>query len=272
MCPTDEHQTGSTRPNFMASSPRPIGGENNILARLERDGKRAGTGKTWKNARLAWSILASILMLGLIGILSSLANDNLMLQRQPVLIEATALAPAPDTASAALPVKRNDALQANAATMLKLIAPIIAPASERVMVKADSSTIVPALVLIKPAVPAPESVTPLLVTIKANASALSLRTGALARSVVHKRVAKSSKGKAAPSRSLAATAKPRTITPAPAPHVKSAPIDSDVALLSAIIIHSSRHAKERVQQEALRCGAGKKCAPSAVGLSLTASD
>ncbi|MBC7455696.1 MAG: hypothetical protein H7335_18785 [Massilia sp.] len=265
MRPTDEHQAGPTRPNFMASSPRPIGGEDNILARLERDGKRAGTGKTWKNARLAWSILASILMLGLIGVLTSLANNNLMLQRQPVLIEATALAPAPDAASATLPTKGHDALQANAAT-LKLAAPIIAPAPARVMVKADNSTIVPALVLIKPAVPAPESVTPLLVAIKANASAPS------PRSVAHKRVAKSSKGKAAPSRLLAATAKPRTIASAPVPRVKPAPIDSDVALLSAIIIHSSRHAEERMQQEARRCGAGKKCAPSAVGLSLTASD
>ena len=263
MRPTDEHQAGPMRPNFMASSPRPIGGDDNILARLERDGKR-GTGKTWKNARLAWSVLASILMLGLIGVLASLANDNLMLQRRPVLIEATALAPAPDAASAARPTKGHDALQANAATTLKQAAPIIAPAPARVMVKADSSTIVPALVLIKPAVPAPESVTPLLVAIKANASAPS------PRSVVHKRVAKSSKAKAAPSRSLAATAKPRTITPAP--RVKPAPIDSDVALLSAIIIHSSRHAEERMQQEARRCGAGKKCAPSAVGLSLTAFD
>jgi hypothetical protein len=40
----------------------------------------------------------------------------------------------------------------------------------------------------------------------------------------------------------------------------TAEIDSDVALLSAILAHSSRHAAERAQQESCR---GKKCPPKA---------
>jgi len=258
--PTDEHQAGSTRPNFMASSPKPAGGEANILARLERDGKRGGFGKTWKNARLAWPIVASVLVIGLIGVLASLANNNLMLHRQPVLIEATALAPALQAAGAALPAKESDA-----------------PQPARVMVKADSSTEVPALVLLKPLAPPPESEKPLLAPIKPSASATSPpspspRSVAPARRAAHKRAAKNAKGKAAPARSLASTAKPRTVMPAPVPRVTPTAIDSDVALLSAIIIHSSRHSKERAQQEAIRCGAGKKCAPPAAKLSPTASN
>jgi hypothetical protein len=43
-----------------------------------------------------------------------------------------------------------------------------------------------------------------------------------------------------------------------------APADSDVALLSAIIMHASRHDGERAQmQAAARCPVGKKCAPPA---------
>ena len=280
MRPTDEHQAGSTRPNFMASSPRPAGGEDNILARLERDGKRGGFGKTWKNARLAWSIVASVLVIGLIGVLASLANDNLMQHRQPVLIDATALAPAPDAAGAAPPAKASDAPQPGAATAPMLAAAAIAPPPARVMVKAGSSTDVPALVLLTPPAPAPESEKTLPAPIKPDASALlppappALRSIAPARRAAHKRATKSAKSKAAPSRSLAGTAKPRTVrlAPAPMPQGKPTAIDSDVALLSAIIIHSSRHAGERAQQEAIRCGAGKKCSPSAAKLSPSTSD
>ncbi|MBC7455502.1 MAG: hypothetical protein H7335_17775 [Massilia sp.] len=280
MRPTDEHQAGSTRPNFMASSPRPAGGEDNILARLERDGKRGGFGKTWKNARLAWSVVASVLVIGLIGVLASLANDNLMLRRQPVLIEAVALAPAPGATGAAAPAKWRDAPQAGAATVPKLAAATIVPPPARIMVKADRSTEVPALVLLTPPVPSPASEKPLPVPIKPDASALSPpaspspRSVAPARHAAHKRANKSTKGKAAPSRSLASTAKPRTTISASAraPRVAPTAIDSDIALLSAIIIHSSRHAGERAQQEASRCGAGKKCAPSAARLAPTVSD
>ncbi|WP_143752602.1 hypothetical protein [Massilia psychrophila] len=83
--------------------------------------------------------------------------------------------------------------------------------------------------------------------------------------------------KPAPVRALVANAsRPKKSSSAPerAPAAALDPaVESDVALLSAIIIHSSRHAGERAQLEAARCGGGKKCALAPAPLtSLKATD
>jgi hypothetical protein len=62
---------------------------------------------------------------------------------------------------------------------------------------------------------------------------------------------------AAPARARKTTSATQSVRP------ELAAVDSDIALLSAIIMHASRHAGERAQIEAAQCGAGKKCAPPA---------
>jgi hypothetical protein len=81
--------------------------------------------------------------------------------------------------------------------------------------------------------------------------------------------------KPAPAKPVVAIAppRPRKQVAAPAAAPEPAAVDSDVALLSAIIMHASRHAAERAQLEAARCGAGKKCPPPADPMSsLKATD
>jgi hypothetical protein len=66
-----------------------------------------------------------------------------------------------------------------------------------------------------------------------------------------------------PLRTVSATAvtRPKKIAPAQGAAASEPALDSDVALLSAIIMHANRHAAERAQMEAVRC-VGKKCAPA----------
>ncbi|NML61970.1 hypothetical protein HHL21_12955 [Massilia sp. RP-1-19] len=80
-----------------------------------------------------------------------------------------------------------------------------------------------------------------------------------AKAAASRQAARSTKSPAArPETRTAAAKKPKTAPPQAAGHEA----DSDVALLSAILAHSTRHAVERAQMEKESCQ-GKKCASKA---------
>ena len=252
MRPPDENQPGSTRPNFTSSARRSSAGDDNILARLERDARRGRVSRQgWKHARLAWCLLASVAVIGLVGTLASLTRENLSVNRPPVLIEARATPPDISGPSAAALIKGG-------------FAPLPAPDLKLASAVADlppEPAKPPPMVMLKPA---PEA-------LAKPAAAPAPAPKPAARRAPAKPAAKAPPVKTAVAKP--APAKP-VVVAAPAPRPKKpaaaavaapepAAVDSDVALLSAIIMHASRHAGERAQQEAARCGAGKKCPPPA---------
>ncbi|HEU4373332.1 MAG TPA: hypothetical protein VFS02_07575 [Telluria sp.] len=254
--PPDENQPGSTRPNFTSSARRSSAGDDNILARLERDARRGRVGKQgWKHARLAWCLLASVAVIGLVGTLASLTRENLTTSRPPTLIEARSTPPDLSASSAAALVKSGFAPLP--APDLKLAAADLPPEPVKP----------PPMVMLKPA---PEA------AVRPAAAPKPAVKRAPAKPAVKAPPVKVAAAKPAPARPIfAASPPPRPKRPAAAPAIaaESAAVDSDVALLSAIIMHSSRHAAERAQLEAARCGAGKKCPPPADPLSpLKATD
>ena len=285
MRPPDENQNGSTRPNFMSASRRAGGADDNILARLERDAKRATSGKSWKNqTRLAWCGLASLAVVGLIATLASLAKENMAVHRQPLVIEAKASPPEPVAVPASAAPRSKSGFAPLPAGTVKMAAAVIEVAPERAVAISSPPVHVPPMVMLKPAAAAKPAATPPAARStppKANANAKSTPaksapsgTSAPARTAVAASPARTvvatapaRPAVAAPSPrpvvAAAAPARPKKTTPAaPSARPEPAAIDSDIALLSAIIMHASRHAGERAQMEAAQCGAGKKCPPS----------
>lgn len=229
----------------MSAARRGNAGDDNILARLERDAKRAKSAKgghSWMSARLAWCALAGVAVIGLVGVLASLAQENVTVHRRPALA-----APAPERLTSephsSPPVKGG-------------FAPLPEPALSRAAAAIVEEQFKPVpMVMVKEAeAPAPRAEAP---------------------AATPKRAAKPARVPApiAPARTLAAAALarpvPRAINALPArqrkpaasaPAASDATVDSDVALISAIILHGSRHADERAQVEAAtRCGSAKKC-------------
>ncbi len=254
MRPTDENQHGSTRPNFMSATRRAYAGDDNILARLERDAKRGRSGKpgAWKQARLAWCLLASVLVIALIGTLATLARENLSAPRKSALADA---APAPTDpygsdirgGFAPLPVPAPNRNLA-AAALAGPSAP--APMPPMVMLKTAPAPIV-----------APNAAAPASARAAAAKPVARAQPERIAAAVKPAPARPQARAPAAAPRSVAATAPARAKKPASAPTAApdAVPLDSDVALLSAIIMHASRHSAERAQMEAARCGPGKKC-------------
>lgn len=272
MRPPDENPTGSTRPPFMSATRRPSASEDNILARLDRDGMRR-SGKSWKRSWIAWCGLASLVIIGLIGVLAALAQENLEVHGQPTVVEAKATSPDPYAApdSNALLIKGGFAPLPAATAPRTLFATVIDVPPERVMVKADKAEL-PPLVMLKQEAPPPAA--PVAMPVATPPATPPELRRAPPAPPVKLAVAKPAQAplpihKAAPTPSAkAAPAKPATFAKAPPRPKKSAPaataaepapLDSDVALLSAILLHADRHAGERAQPDAARC-AGKKCA------------
>ena len=253
MRPPDENQPGSTRPNFTSSARRSASGDDNILARLERDARRGRVSKQgWKHARLAWCLLASVAVIGLVGTLASLTRENLSANRAPTLIEARSTPPEISGPSAAALVKGGFA---------PLPAPDLKLAAAAVDLPPEPVKPLP-MVMLKPAPDTPAK----------PAAAPAPAPKPAAKRVPAKPAAKAPPvkivvAKPAPAKPVVVAAAPQPRPKKPAAATTAAPepaaVDSDVALLSAIIMHASRHAGERAQQEAARCGAGKKCPPPA---------
>jgi hypothetical protein len=237
--PTDENQPSFTRPPFMSATRRPASTDDNILARMERDSRRGGA--SWKRSWIAWCSLAGLAIIGLVGVLATLARENIDVH-QPALAESTpAPAPAPDPYAARPPLLAGGGdgfapLPAVSAPLPAVSAPPPVQAKPPAIV-ADTRPARPSMVTPKP--------TPNRAVAPRKSAPLAAVRPPPARAVVT---------------SVPRQKKPAP-APAPAPTLEPA-VDSDVALLSAIIMHASRHAGERAQIEAARCGAGKKCAPA----------
>lgn len=144
-------------------------------------------------------------------------------------VNATTLRPLPvaDARGRALPVE---------APAPRLPAAIIDEPAERAVLLAQAP--VPPLVMLKPAAPAAR---PAPAPARTPQAAATARPKAPDRAVV--------------ARTAAAPKKPR---PA-APVMEAEPVDRDIALISAILAQSSRHAAERAPDGDAACPAGKKC-------------
>ena len=262
MRPPDENQPGSTRPPFMSATRRPASSEDNILARLERDGRHGSARASWKRSWIAWCGVASLAIIGLIGLLASLARENIQARQPAALAESTA---APDAYGARPPISASN--EAGFAP-LPALTPSPVPASTPAQPQLPATVVDvrpartdaparPALVMLKPAPVKVVAAGPAAIAPRKSAPVVAVKP-APARALVAN-ASRPKKSSAAPERAAAAALDPA--------------VESDVALLSAIIIHSSRHAGEREQLEAARCGGGKKCALAPAPLtSLKATD
>jgi hypothetical protein len=265
--PPDENQNGSTRPNFMSATRRAYAGDDNILARLERDAKRGKSGKSgsWKHATLAWCLLASVVVIALIGTLASLARDNMTAPKQGADPKPDPFASSVRGGFAPLPVpspgRRLGANVYDVPPEASLLPPMVmlksAPAAAKNPAKAADPTPPPVRTAARPVKAAPERL-----AVAARPAPVRVAPAAVRQSPP------------APPRIAAAPLRPRkaTATATASPPVEPTAVDSDVALLSAIIMHASRHSAEREKIEAARCGPGKKCPPSDAFPSLKATD
>ncbi|MDL2355599.1 MAG: hypothetical protein QFF03_10110 [Pseudomonadota bacterium] len=252
MRPPDENQNGSTRPPFLSASRRPLGGEDNILARLEREARRGKTAAPWRKTWIAWCGLAALAIVALIATLASLARENITVHRPPLVIGAK-------PAAADMPAEH--AVSAHDFTPPS--APAAAPASEpeHQGARADMAAQAPPLMLLRESAAAPirtDAAPP--PPAKARPAAVAARKSVAVKAArpapLHPVVAPVLAQAAKPAAPRPPAAPPRPKKAVPAAPAEPA-LDSDVALLSAILMHASRHANER-------CG-GKPCdaAPAA---------
>jgi hypothetical protein len=250
----------------MSASRRQSSGEDNILARLERDGKRGAAGKSWKqmNTTIAWCGLASLAVVGLIAVLASLAKENMAGHSKPVVVEAKAPTDQYADAGGFAPLPAVGSPPRRAAVLIEDPVPRAIPRAS------EAPHVPPPMVMLKPAaaVPAKPAAT------VAKPAAAAPAKPAAARVAPPRPAIKTQPARPAPVKVAAtapakpvATAAPRPKKAVPAPATakpETAAVDSDVALLSAIIMHASRHADERARIEAQTCPPGKKCsAPKA---------
>jgi len=280
--PTDENQGPSTRPNLMSS--RRGAGEENILAMLERDSARR-SGTRMSSSRLAWYGAAAAFSGILVGVVAWLVYDNhetasalqvqVQAERVPEIdaVSPPALLDAPHTMASAPPPQTP-----NAAVIVDQPP---GPAAPPPLVMLPPEPAAKARPPAPPKEPAPVAARPAPATVAA-AVAASAAAGAKAAPAAAKPV-KSNKaekaGKADRADTLARADKParpaarvaragrpgvaKAGAPArtrgkAAPAPAEAAVDTDVALISAIIQHSERHRGEREQPAPCT---GPKCPP-----------
>ena len=276
MRPTDENQAGSTRPNLMSS--RRGAGEENILAILERDSARR-TGPRMSGVRMASYGAAAALAGILAGGIAWLAWDNHQgtqeLQAHHEVVNEPAPAAMPD---AVLPPQGPPAVAAADPAEAPHAAVIVDEARKRdtIVAGAPAGT-VPPLVMLPPheldgTKPAPTAARAAQDTPPAKAeksepppvqapiqkqTPVQKPAQVQAKNSVEKKVDKVQKPASRPVKPTAAPARSKTLPkvaakgkPEPARNRKAAPnaepaVDSDVALISAIIQHAERHRGER---------------------------
>ena len=273
MRPTDENQAASTRPNLMSS--RRGAGEDNILAMLERDSARR-PGARMSGVRLASYGAAAALAGILAGGVAWLAYDNhktaqeLQFQHDaatstvPLVMADADLPPLPPPSPGPSPtidaprtaVIVDESARARDATVASAVPPLVMlPPHE---VKGA-----------KPTLPAPRLVRDVTPAVTPPKPAKSGAPQAAPRVLVEKkaekapklasRAAKTRPARAvAPAKGRAEAAATRTRKAAAAAKTAATPVDSDVALISAIISHAERHRGER---DAASSCSGAKCPP-----------
>jgi hypothetical protein len=238
--PSDENQNGSTRPNLMSSSRRQAGAEDSILASLER-------GSSGTRAHRSWLIIGGSAAAVLTLMIAWLAYGN-----------ATSVRALPQSA-----VKRPAAPPVDDGMLSQTLPSISIPAPKAAAIVDEPTgdpTGRPALVMLPQeeleAHKEPAPVAALPQEERASRPALVVKT-APAKPAAPRQVAKSTRAPAARAEvKTVAAKKPKAPVPA---KVATPEVDSDVALLSAILAHSTRHAAERAQMEKETCQA-KKCA------------
>lgn len=289
MRPTDENQHGSTRPNLMSSGTRRGGGEDNILAMLERNAERGRLG----SPRMAWYLSGAVLVVFLTVALAWLLRENAASQDlHGVQMPAPVPDPVPPTAAAAPEVKPVAAPVAPpvlAATIIDDPQPAVRAAEPKAAQEATPAHEErPPLVLLSPAEaetgrpagpvhevaakaqPRESAKAPPRKIARADVrEAVPAREAPAVRTV---RTVQASKPAPRAHPAVAASAVPKTATRATAPararkphpagagRASEAPVDSDVALISAIISHSPAHAAERANAAGCTASDDKKCA------------
>jgi hypothetical protein len=249
--PTDENQY-STRPNLMSSGRR-AGNDQSILEMLERDTGRGN--RRGRRSRVAWYGAGSALAVGLIGLLAWLTHDSAPPQEaQPIAVAevaSPAARPAPTDPAAELmglndlddPPRPHHAavIDEQRARPSKPITPVamLAPSSQAQLppVGAGKGALVrdeapPAAAVKKTAVTA---------IIHERAKAQAMRTAAepaRTRAPAKKAASTQAPSTARSSQHKLAHDAPRARKTTPAQPSRPA-VDSDVALISAVIQHSS---------------------------------
>lgn len=239
MRPPDEYQSTSMRPNLISPRRSAAGAEDSILAMLEREPARR-RGQPSPSTRLAWYGASAALALALTGALVWIAANND--GRRPGAPEKM-LAEAVDTPPRGTETA-NDSLT-EAATVLRVA---LAPAPEaqparvaRIVEQPSPAAAAPPLRLLEPA---PRKTA-------AQKPRPAAMTGAPPRPAA---------AQARPRADLTARGVPRPAQPrarrGPQPvaaAAPAAPVDADVALISAVIVHANGHAPEGSQMTELLC-------------------
>lgn len=257
MRPTDENQSPSMRPNLMSPRRTATSGEDSILAMLEREPARK-RGARNPALRLAWYGASAAVALALTATLVWMAanNDGLRPDVQEAVLADARQAPRHGPAPAERPT--------TAATVLQVaMAPAAfdaQPAGDAVIVdQASPAGAVPPLRLLKPAPDKPVAEKsapppPVRAVTKAGPSARPATLAAaetrpaarLAAPPAKPRPVAVAKSTARPAQAKA----PRGVNPAT---TAPAPVDADVALISAVIVHANGHAPEGSQMTELLC-------------------
>lgn len=238
MRPPDENQSTSMRPNLISPRRSSAGGEDSILAMLEREPARK-RGQRNSGARLAWYGASAAVALALTGALVWMAANND--GRRPgapetVLAEAVQAPPQEKVAA-------GDS-RTEAATVVRVAlapAPEAQPASAARIVEQPPAEAAPPLRLLTPVPQRPAAEIP----------RLAPRTGVSARPAAMQarpRASIASRDAPRPAKSKARRGPHPGTAAAPA-----APVDADVALISAVIVHANGHAPEGSQMTELLC-------------------
>lgn len=224
----------------MSSSRRQAGAEDSILASLER-------GSSGTRAHRSWLIIGGSAAAVLTLMIAWLAYGNATSVRSlpPSAVKRPAAPPVDDgMLSQTLPSISIPAPQAAAI----VDEPAAEPSDRPAMV------MLPKEELEVPRDPAPVAALPQEERSARPAPVIKI---APAKVAAPRQIAKSTKTPAARPQAKTGVAK-KSRAPAQ-PQAASKEVDSDVALLSAILAHSTRHAAERAQMEKESCQ-GKKCA------------
>lgn len=226
----------------MSATRRPAGAGDNILARLERSGGGSAP-RPWSRAARTGAVLAALITAALAWLMVGLTHDQLQGQREAqVVILATPEAPAEARVASQIEprVELRPEATADGAPAPRLdarIDPALEPALDP-----NSLEPIPVLPMLAdvvekaPAAPAPPPpARPPRPHPASHAPAAHARAATEVAAAKAKATARANAGKAADSA-----------------------VETDVALLSAILLHAPRHSAERARAEA-KCKADKHC-------------
>lgn len=247
MRPTDENQSPSMRPNLMSPRRTATSGEDSILAMLEREPARKRKAGT-SGIRLAWYGASAMLALALTGTLIWMAANNDGLRPE---VQESVLAEAEQAPRRSAPAPGDS--PAGAATILQVAmapaaaAPDTQPAGAALIVdQAPPAEAVPPLRLLKSVPEKPAAVSPVPATAVPPRPVAKASPPVRPAAPTKPRQVVAAKSAVKPAQAKAQ----RGVNPARSPE---APVDADVALISAVIVHANGHAPEGSQMTELLC-------------------